>query len=578
VIGGSKAISVPGTAFPAVSGARIKNGAATSSTITFAALFVLALVLYTLREPAAYTHAQFYSEDGSIFFRESINLPFFEQLFARAQGSLFLLQRLIAAFVPVLPAAHAPFLYAVISSIVAVASCLFIVSDRFAELIPSRAVRAAIGLLLVVRPAIIDLHATLGWTQWWLALPIALMAGIRPPKHRWAMIVDGATLALLGLSSITSVILAPLFAIRAILERTRYVVWLACCVGLAAAGQVLAFLSSGRFGGYDLTRYFRLDLAEALRVTIDNAFLHLFLEPSGLRLLTEIGLAQPPWLELGLIVLATTVVIAAAASVRPRLLLICLYMILVFPVVPILVHQAEGNNILATAGLRYYGPGYSSIIVLTVVTLVYGKWRWRLAVLAPALLIAVAIKANFYVGLRAQVPDFDWPSSAACVEQLKHQGGSCTIVTPGGSTPWLALLNRPPKIPPIENMPTLGSIKADSVEFRFARQQDGRYVVWGWAISPSPPTFPGSIFATLDNSTNYWVRLSVDYPDIAARFGDITMTHIGFSAVLPSKMIPQPGSILRLKVVRRDLSGYYLTEVGYTTDQAGQAVRLPVAK
>jgi hypothetical protein len=554
-------------------------GKTTSGRTTyFVLLFVLALCIYALREPLAFTHAQFYSEDGAIFFRDAFNLPLSEQPFARAQGNLFLLQRIIAAFVAILPAGNAPFFYAFFSSIVAVACCLFIVSERFEDLIPSRAIRTAVGLLLLVRPALQDLHATLGWTQWWLAFPIALMAGIRPPKHYWAAILDGIVLALLGLSSITIVLLAPLFGIRLIIERTRYAIWLASCGGLAAVGQLLAFFSSPRFGTYDLARYFRLDVAEALRVTIDNVFLSMFLERVGFGFLSKYGLTQAPWLELIVLVLGIAVAIAAASCARPRLLLICLYMVVVFPIAPILIHQSEGSNTLANAGLRYYGPSAGSIIILIVIALIYGKWRWRLAVLVPALLLAVAIVNNYQIGLRVAVPDFDWPTSAACVERLKQQGGSCIIVTPGGSLPWPALLNRPPKNPPIEKMPALGLTNTESAVFQLGRRVDGRYEVSGWAINPSPPSFPGSVFVTLDNSTNYWLRLNIDYPDIASRYGDITMTNIGFKATLPAAMVPQPGSILRLKVVRRDLSGYYLTQVGYTIDQAGQPVVLALTK
>jgi hypothetical protein len=554
-------------------------GRTTSSRRTyFVLLFILALCIYALHDPLAFTHAQFYSEDGAIFFRDAFNLPLLEQPFARAQGSLFLLQRIIAAFVDILPAAHAPFFYAFFSSIVAVGSCLFIVRERFEDLIPSRPIRTAVGLLLLVRPALQDLHATLGWTQWWLAFPIALMAGIRPPKHHWSAILDGSILVLLGLSSVTIVLLAPLFGIRLIIERTRYAVWLACCAGLAAVGQLSAFLSSARFGTYDLARYVRLDVAEALRMTIDSVFLNMFFERFGFGYLSKHGLTQAPWFELGLLALGLAVVIAAASCARPRLLLICLYMVLVFPIAPILIHQSEGGSSLANAGPRYYGPSSASIVVLLVVALIYGKWRWRLTVLIPALLLGVAIVSNYHTGLRDEVPDFDWPTSAACVERLREQGGSCIIVTPGGSLPWPALLNRPPRSPPIEKMPALGLINTESAVFQLGRHADGRYEVSGWAINPSPPSFTGSVFATLDNSTNYWLRLNIDYPDIAARFGDITMTNIGFKATLPAAMVPRPGSILRLKVVRRDLTGYYLTDFGYTTDQTGQPVLLTIAK
>src|SRR5262249_10514144 len=160
----------------------------------------------------------------------------------------------------------------------------------------------------------------------------------------------------------------------------------------------------------------------------------------------------------------------------------------------------------------------------------------------PAFLIAIAIYSNYPIGLRTGIPDFDWPSSAACVERLKREGGSCIVVTPGGPHPWPALFNRPPKDPPIEKLPALGLINTDSAAFGLGRRDDGRYEVWGWAINPSPPSFPGAVFATLDNSTNYWLRLSIDYPDIAARFGDTTMTTIGFRAVLPEEMVPQSGS------------------------------------
>jgi hypothetical protein len=544
----------------------------------FLALFILVFFIYALRDPSAYTHAQFYSEDGSIFFRDAFNIPLFEQAFAHAQGNLFLLQRIIAASVAVLPAATAPFWYTVISSVVAVSCCLFIVNQRFEDLIPSRAIRSGVGLLLVVQPAILDQHATLGWTQWWLALPIALMAGIRPPKHLWSLILDGLVLALLGLSSVTIVLLAPLFVIRVILERTLYAVWLACCAGLAAAAQLFTFLSSPRFGTYDLMHYFSLDLAEASHLTIYNIFSVVFFGSTRLMLLNAYGLTQSIWFELSLLVFGMGVIIAAASNARPRLLLICLYIILIFPIVPILIHQAQRGSNLANADARYYAAAHSSIIILTVVALTYGKWRWRLAALAPALLIALAIIGDYHIGVRDNMPDFDWPSSAACVERLKQQGGSCIIVTPGGPLPWPALLNRPPKSPPTEKMPALGLISTESAAFGFGRRDDGGYEVWGWAINPNPPTFPGAVFATLDSSTDYWLRLSVDYPDVAARFGDTTMTTVGFRVILPPTMVPPPGSVLRLKVVSRDLRGYYLTEIGYTTDQGGQPVLLTLAK
>ncbi|MGA7937436.1 MAG: hypothetical protein WCA35_28050, partial [Kovacikia sp.] len=66
-------------------------------------VFLIAFALLVLRQPGSVFNAQFWAEDGTIFYANAYNLGAIHSLFLPYAGYLCFVQRLVASFIQLFP-------------------------------------------------------------------------------------------------------------------------------------------------------------------------------------------------------------------------------------------------------------------------------------------------------------------------------------------------------------------------------------------------------------------------------------------------------------------------------------------
>ena len=187
----------------------------------------VALVVAGWRRPAAFFNAQFWAEDGSVFFTQAASLGT-KALTLPHAGYQHLLQRIVAQLAAPLPLVWMPTLFVVATVVIWSGVVLAIFSPRVGARWPMAMVAA-----LVLLPSDNELWFNLTNVQWTTALlvPLGLVAKDAKSWGERGAEVGGALLV--GLTGVFSIVAAPLFVVRALIRRTM-------AAGIVAAAWVLA--------------------------------------------------------------------------------------------------------------------------------------------------------------------------------------------------------------------------------------------------------------------------------------------------------------------------------------------------
>lgn len=203
-------------------------------------VFLAAFTLLFLRRPTNLTRPQFWAEDGAIFFCEQL-IYGSRALFHSYAGYSHLLPRLIAVVAYWFDAIHAPFLYALLSIVVAALCCTVFSLDFFQDIVSSRSLRICMCLLATVVPQCDECIGNVANLQWWLLIPGALFA-IRPlaGRHR-SLILYGVAGAAIALTAPGLVVVLPFTALYFWKRRRLTAYQIGLTLGLLA--QILIVLN-----------------------------------------------------------------------------------------------------------------------------------------------------------------------------------------------------------------------------------------------------------------------------------------------------------------------------------------------
>ncbi len=196
------------------------------------AILLMFAALVIARIPAIILQGRFWAEEGQIFFANAWTMPWWKALFATHTGYLNLVANvsgLLARYLVPLPVA--PIVTATIALVIQCLPVVLILWGR-AEWLQQRAV-AVLAVLLILAPSSSEevwLNSINSMNH--LALAAGIILALEASAGRLAL--TGAILALAGLSSPASWVLAPLFALRALVERSwpraLQAAVLSCCV------------------------------------------------------------------------------------------------------------------------------------------------------------------------------------------------------------------------------------------------------------------------------------------------------------------------------------------------------------
>ena len=214
---------------------------------TLCLVTLAATVLIVLRRPDVLSNAQFYAEDGAVWYADAYNLGGLHALAITAGGYLNSLQRLVAAFSLLFPLRYAPLVMNVAGIVIQVLPVYFLLSRRCAGWGPMK-FRLWQAAIYVAIPNSSEIHVVLTNAPFHFALLAFLIAvAAAPPNWAWR-IFDVAVLVIFPLSGPFCIVLLPLVLVVWWLRRERWPLVVAAILTPFVALQASLLSFSGYAG------------------------------------------------------------------------------------------------------------------------------------------------------------------------------------------------------------------------------------------------------------------------------------------------------------------------------------------
>lgn len=208
-----------------------------AADITFQVIiFLAAFAIIVSRRPDAVLNAQFYAEDGMVWYPDAYRFGVHSVVMPVA-GYLHVFTRLVALFTVLLPFSLAPLVMNLCAIVVQILPVNIFLSSRFSH-IPVR-MRLLGSFLYLVIPNSWEINANITNVQWHLVLLACLVLLAQPANGRAWRIFDGAVLLLTSFSSPIAVLLVP---VAAALWWHRRLSWSAFSLALLIPGATVEAL------------------------------------------------------------------------------------------------------------------------------------------------------------------------------------------------------------------------------------------------------------------------------------------------------------------------------------------------
>jgi len=220
--------------------------------------FVVALLILIARRPDIVTSAMLWAEDGTVWFADAYNNPWWAKLFVPHAGYVQFFPRLIFEIATHLPINVVALFGMWMALLVRAAVPAFIFSSRFSW-IDWRA-KVAISAYMLLMPNLAEVHANVTNTHWYLGLYLIAVVLADPPRARIWALHDWLALVLAGSSGPLILFAALALLLRTWVQRgTAWMRWPFAAVAAAlAVVQLAVFVGTAPLqpwldGGADFT-------------------------------------------------------------------------------------------------------------------------------------------------------------------------------------------------------------------------------------------------------------------------------------------------------------------------------------
>lgn len=184
------------------------------------AVFGVAFLLVISHRPDSVLNAQFYAEDGAVWFGQAYNFGWLHALLLPQNGYFQTFPRLAASLGLLLPLRWVPLAMNLIGITVQVLPVTLLLSLRLARWAPLWQ-RAVWALVYIALPNVMELEATVTEGQWHLALLSCLVVLAEPAITPWWWAFDVGILLVGGLTGPFCLILLPVAVLSWWLRRQR---------------------------------------------------------------------------------------------------------------------------------------------------------------------------------------------------------------------------------------------------------------------------------------------------------------------------------------------------------------------
>lgn len=203
----------------------------------YTVVFAVASVIVCSRRPDALLNAQFYAEDGAVWYSDAYRFGL-HSLMMPQSGYLHVLTRLVALFALLFPFSSAPLILNLSAITVQVLPVNVFLSSRFSNV--AFPMRLLASFLYLALPNSFEIDANVTNVQWHLALLACVLLLALPARSRGWKAFDAAVLVLTSLSSPIGVLLVP---VAAVLWWKRRNTWSATTLGFLSSGAVIQVIT-----------------------------------------------------------------------------------------------------------------------------------------------------------------------------------------------------------------------------------------------------------------------------------------------------------------------------------------------
>jgi hypothetical protein len=208
----------------------------------FVALVLTTILLFS-RSPSFLTHAQFYAEDGSIWFAQAYNQGWLHSLTVPQAGYLNLMPRLGAGLALLVPLRWAPLVLALVGLLIQSLPVPLLLSARSRNW-GSLQLRMLLAAVYVSIPNASEIHIVVTNTQWHLAVVALQLAFSCSPLTWRGRLMDTLLFLASALSGPFCILLAPLVLIFWWVRRQPWSLAMFGLLSLGAATQIAVILHS----------------------------------------------------------------------------------------------------------------------------------------------------------------------------------------------------------------------------------------------------------------------------------------------------------------------------------------------
>jgi hypothetical protein len=204
-------------------------------------VFGLIVVAVFSRSPSFLTHAQFFAEDGKVWYAQAYNWGWVQSLPIPQAGYIQTLPRLGAGLALLVPLRYAPLMMAIIGALFQTLPAMILLSQRCRTWAPL-SMRVLFATAYVVLPNAREVHIVLTNSQWHLALAAVLLAFALPPQGWTGRLFDCFLFLIGGLSGPFCIVLAPLVLIHWWFRRRPWSLVILAVMSVGSLTQVLVLI------------------------------------------------------------------------------------------------------------------------------------------------------------------------------------------------------------------------------------------------------------------------------------------------------------------------------------------------
>lgn len=201
--------------------------------------FAIALLLIFLRDPSLFTRAQFWAEDGNVFFAQAWSYGWAHSLILPYAGYMDTVQRLGADLALLVPLVRAPLVMMCWGLLIQALPVPIMLSSRCRQF-ATLPVRIAVALAYICYPSATEIHVVCTNAQWHLVIAEMLILFAAPPRGLAGKAFDVGVLAVASVSGPFSVLLLPLLAIYWFIRRYMWSLTQAAILATGCAAQFVA--------------------------------------------------------------------------------------------------------------------------------------------------------------------------------------------------------------------------------------------------------------------------------------------------------------------------------------------------